>query len=158
MHMFDLRDEEFSISKAEGDYPTPTNLFPLTVGLHLRGQVYRIPFYANYTTNIYLEQEKQRVTTKKEWKRFGFTSNNIESFERFRQKPDLQLTYRDGNLPHFTWGFDLNYNSVYLEENDFGVITYEPKRLRYELELIEYTSTAPPKGFKKSLLKLYLKT
>ena len=158
MHLFDFKNEDGGVrtSKADGDYPTPTNLFPSTVGAWLRKQSSNFVFNADYKTRIYLEEETSRIVSKKEWKRLGFTSNNIESFKRFKQKPDLRLSYRDRNGgDHFTWGFDLNYNSVYLEERNEDEAFYNTSIApSYELEINEFTATAPPSGFKSALLKL----
>ena len=158
MHLFDFKNEDGGVrtSKADGDYPTPTNLFPLTVGAWLRTQSSNFIFNADYKTRIYLEEETSRIVSKKEWKRLGFTSNNIESFKRFKQKPDLRLSYRDRNGgDHFTWGFDLNYNSVYLEERNEDEAFYNTSiSPSYELEINEFIATAPPSGFKSALLKL----
>ena len=158
MHLFDFKDDGVSISKEDGDYPTPTNLFPETVGRWLQFQTLRFSSVANFKTKIYLEEETVSITSKKEWRRLGFTSNSIKSTKRFKQKPDLTLPYRDNNGGEglgFTWGFDLNYNSVYLEESPDGNASYDTVNdPSYEIELIEYVTTAPPSSFKEALLKL----
>lgn len=138
----------FSDGKDDNDRTFATNLFPSTVGKHLSDITSPYYFYnnVNYKTKIYLDSKSYTTTAKKEWKALGFSSNQIKTFNKFRKKPDVSLSYRDRNGgKHFSWGFDLNYSSVCLEISDNGDAFYDTfVDPYYELEVVEYNSSFPP--------------
>ena len=138
----------FSDGTDENGRPYATNLFPETIGkwMATRTGAYYFLRDTNYSTKIRLKSRSKSISSKKEWKSLGFTSNNIKTFKKFVKKPDVSLSYTDRNDGnHFSWGFDLNYSNVALDIDDVGDAYYDTtNNPLYEMEIVEYTSTFPP--------------